>query len=104
MGRTENIRDIAIAITSTSALLLTILAVGRVPAKSGLGNIAATAAVMGFYFSIGFGAVVMLAVVAEPRNPLRRSLFRGAFFLEFIFFLVGLIGIVGVIVFQIRTA
>ncbi len=101
MGRTENIRDITIAFTSTGALLLTILAVGHVPALRGWGTGAALLALVGLYINIAFGAVVMWAVVWDPSNPFKWWAVKVAFYVQFVSFAMGLAGIMLIILFQV---
>jgi hypothetical protein len=103
MGRTENIRDVTIALTSTGALLLTILAVGHVPALRGWGTLAAVLALWGLYLNIALGGVVMWGVVWDPRDPFMWWPVKAAFYLQFFSFAAGLGGIVVVILFQMAA-
>lgn len=92
----KNIKDITIALTSTSALLLTILAVAHLPVMVGWRYWVAQVALLGFYAAIAMGALVMYLVVWSEANPLEWPT-TTAFYLMYLFFLAGLAGILFVV-------
>lgn len=89
----EDLRDTAIGLLSTSALLLTRIAVVHLPR-----SLAVLGAALGLYGSMGCAGSALYFHVIVGRDPLAMKLTKGLLSLAFLAFVIGLVGILFVIV------
>jgi hypothetical protein len=98
--RRKEVRDFSIALVSTSALLLTILAVGHpTPINRGVSILG----LISLYFSLGFGVVVLFPGARGPWDPVKGGTGRIVLGLQMIFFVLGLIGTTGSLLVSLLT-